>query len=80
MIILMSIKGIAVQTILLLLVGILTVGVIIYAVYTLTSGSTMSELQCRGLIISWCTSCSNLGYPAGGPGMSDKLKDCAQKY
>ncbi len=72
-------KGIAIQTVLLLLVGILVVGVLVYALYSSTSNSPMSEYECRGKMISWCTGCSNAGW-TGGTAMSDKLKECAQKY
>ena len=86
-IILMS-KGIAIQTILYLLVGILVVGIVIYMVYTYLLGPFPDEQECRSMAITWCTACSNAqdfsndpdawddaGIPAG-----DRLKDCAKEH
>jgi len=74
-----SSKGIAIQTILLLLLGTLTVGILVYATYRSTTGSPLGEYECRGLMVSWCAGCARVGW-TGGSGMSDKLKDCAQKH
>jgi hypothetical protein len=51
-------KGIAIETILYLLLGIIVVGIIIYLVYTYTTGGQLNEQQCRSKVISWCTGCS----------------------
>ncbi len=51
-------KGIAIETILYLLLGIIVVGIIVYLVYTYSSGGQLSEQQCRSNIINWCTGCS----------------------
>ena len=72
-------KGIAIQTILLLLVGTLVVGILVYATYKSTTGSPLSEYECRGRMITWCTGCRNVGW-SGGSGMSSELSACAQKY
>ncbi len=52
-------KGIAIQTILLLLVGILVVGIIVYMVYRYFVGAPLSEQECRSRAITWCTGCKN---------------------
>jgi hypothetical protein len=50
-------KGIAIQTILLLVVGILVAGVIIFLVFRTTTSSTLSSTACQSRVISWCTTC-----------------------
>lgn len=72
-------KGIAITTILLLLVGSLVAGVTVYYTYRSVTGSPLSEHECRGMMISWCIGCSNLGY-TGGSGMDSQLSDCANRY
>jgi hypothetical protein len=56
-------KGIAIQTILLLLVGVIVVGIIVYLVYLYTKNPVLGQIQCMGVATSWCTSCklSNFG-------------------
>ena len=58
-------KGIAIETILYLLLGIIVVGIIIYLVYTYATGGQLNEQQCRSKIISWCTGCSVANWAAG---------------
>ena len=72
-------KGIAIQTILLLLVGILVAGVIIYLVYTYTSGPSLSSYDCRTNLISWCTTCSIVSWNDGTK-LSKEVADCTTKY
>jgi len=50
-------KGIAIQTILLLVVGVLVAGIIIFLVFRTTTGSTLSATACQSRVISWCTTC-----------------------
>jgi len=72
-------KGIAITTILLLLVGSLVTGITVYYTYRSVSGSPLSEHECRGMMISWCIGCSNLNWE-GGSGMDPQLKECASRY
>ncbi len=55
----MNDKAIAINTILLLVVGMIVVGVMVYLVYTFTSGPTMSVQQCKAKMIQYCTLCAN---------------------
>ncbi len=71
-------KGIAIQTILLLLVGILVVGIIVYMVYRYFVGAPLNEQECRARAITWCTGCKNAGWTGGTVG-SD-LDTCADSY
>ena len=50
-------KGIALQTILMLLVGILVVGIIVYLVYRYMVGPGLTTEGCRQEIVNWCTTC-----------------------
>lgn len=50
-------KGIATQTILLMLVGILVVGILIYIVYRTLMNPSLSEEECRARWISMCNVC-----------------------
>jgi hypothetical protein len=55
-------KGIATQTILLMLVGIIVVGIIIYIVYRSLTGPSLSEGECRARMINACMMCENVGW------------------
>ena len=77
-------KGIAVTTILTLVVGIVVVGIIIYLVYTYVLTPVIPEQDCRAMAISWCTSCRTAN---GGnwtldvkPEPFSTLKVCAKTY
>ena len=72
-------KGIAIQTILYLLIGVLVVGIVVYLVYTYVLSPVLPETQCRAIATSWCTSCNNAGW-TGGPAASSDLKACGAKY
>jgi len=50
-------KGIAVRTILLLVIGILVAGILVYMVYRSFTGTTLSQEECRSRAISYCTLC-----------------------
>lgn len=76
-------KGIATRTILLLAAGIIAVGVIIYLVYMVSTGPTLSIQECKTKIIQYCTLCANIGWR--GPGVfqiitPQELVDCGIKY
>jgi hypothetical protein len=51
-------KGIATETILMLLVGIVVVGILVFLVYKYVIGAPLSQEECRARMIAWCTSCS----------------------
>ncbi len=68
-------KGIAINTILILLVGIMVTGITVYYTYRTFTGSPLSEHECRGMMISWCSSCM-----MGGAGIDPQLQECASKH
>jgi hypothetical protein len=74
----MNNKAIAINTILLLVVGLIVVGVIVYLVYTFTSGPTLSVQDCKTKIIQYCTLCANVGWT--GIDTPQTLIDCGNKY
>ena len=52
-------KGIAIQTILLLVIGIFVVGILVYLMYRYTSGTTIDCAGCQAKFINWCTLCTS---------------------
>ena len=75
-------KGIAIRTILLLLIGVIVAGIIIYFVYSMTRTQVLTCTECRAEFIQYCTSCklANTGketWDVAGPGMNANLQGCA---
>ena len=68
-------KGIAIRSILLLLIGILVAVGLIYLVYRYATSSQLGMEECRAAIISWCTTCVNAGW-IGGPNTPQTVRDC----
>jgi hypothetical protein len=66
-------KGIAIQTILMLLVGILVVGIIVYMVYRYFVGAPLGEQECRSRVTSWCSSCRVMNFDANGYALGSEL-------
>ncbi len=76
-------KGIAIRTILLLLVGILIAGILIYFVYSYTTGSaSLSTTDCLSKVTSWCTSCmvSNWANGFNTINSGDDIETCIDSY
>ena len=81
-------KGIATQTILLLLIGIVVAGILIFLVYRYLIGAPLSQEECRARAISWCTTCKNFqdanskpNWDApDGPSFGGELNTCATTY
>jgi len=72
-------KGIAIQTILMLLVGILVVGIVVYMVYRYMFSPGIGIQECRGRVVSWCTSCAAVGWK-GGIILTPDAASCARNY
>ena len=77
-------KGIATETILYLLVGILVVGILVYLIYKYAISKPMSETDCRNLAVSWCTSCKIVNFGADGtnfgPAAPAELQTCVSAH
>ena len=71
-------KGIAVRTILLLVVGVLVAGILVYMVYSYFGGSALSESDCKARLISWCTTCNMSSYNA--PIKAKEAGTCSNTY
>lgn len=75
-------KGIAIRTILYLLLGVLVVGILIYMVYTYGTGPGLDIQDCRSQIQNWCNGCMIAGWQAG-IGEEDEDSDigtCIKSY
>jgi len=55
-------KGIAIQTILVLLVGMLVAGIVIFLVYSYSTSSGLSKNECMSIIFDICTTCAKTGW------------------
>ena len=73
-------KGIAIQTILMLLVGILVVGIIVYMVYRYFVGAPLGEAECRTRITAWCSQCKLSDFNQNGVQMTQDLAECVSTY
>jgi hypothetical protein len=76
-------KGIAIQTILMLLAGIVVVGIVVYMVYRYATKSSIGQEECRATIMDWCVLCNNFDIEwktDGGPEQTAELLDCVTKY
>lgn len=75
-------KGIAINTILYLLLGILVVGILVYLVYTYTTSPGLDINNCRSIVTNWCNSCMIAGWPAGfsQKTSTDKEYKCISSY
>jgi len=79
--ILMS-KGIAIRTILYLLLGVLVVAILVYLVYTYTTGPSMDIQDCRSRVTNWCNSCMIAGWLDGFGTKTDTsdIYTCIEAY
>jgi hypothetical protein len=79
-------KGIAIETILMLLVGILVVGVVVYMVYRYMFSPGLNEQDCRSAAVNYCTTCKNSADPnppytwSASISAPASLTACAGKY
>jgi len=70
-------KGVAVETVIKLMVIILVLLVIVY--WLIRSPKVLSAEQCRSLLINWCKDCVLKGWKGALP-WSDDLLVCVDKY
>jgi len=52
-------KGIAINTIMLLIIGILVAGIVVYLIYRYASGRIISERDCQSRLTEVCVMCKN---------------------
>ncbi len=70
-------KGIAIRTILLLVIGVLIAGILVYFVYSYTSTPTLGKTECMSKVTSWCTTCMISGWSTSID-LPDDVKECGQ--
>lgn len=68
-------KGIAIRTILLIIVGLLTAVLIIYWIYSVTRSPILTATECQTRLMNWCTNCMNAQWD-NGVYMPDDVKEC----
>ena len=73
-------KGIAIQTILMLAIGVLVVGILGYMIYRYTSGSVLSDTECHAMLSQWCQQCELTDYNLEADLGDGDLLTCAQKF
>ena len=74
-------KGIAIRTILYLLLGVLVVGILVYMVYTYTFGPELDMQTCRTKLINWCTGCKLAGWSESIVTVADDdIEKCISKH
>jgi len=71
-------KGIAIRTILLLVVGLLVVGVLVYLVYSYSTSGELSVHECRVRLVELCTQCSLKGF--SGFGLNTEITNDCGRY
>ena len=72
-------KGIAIDTIILLVIGIIVVGILVYLVYKYTSGSSLSLQKCSAELQVICNNCKLANWSASFP-VDTKIRDECAKY
>jgi hypothetical protein len=72
-------KGIATETILLLLIGIVVAGILIFMVYRYLISAPLSEVECKARMVSWCTLCKNSEWKSTIK-LGDELSACLETY
>lgn len=61
------IKGIAIQTVLLILIGVIVIGIMAYLVYKGATTKTLSVFECKAKLIDICRMCGNTNWDIGYP-------------
>jgi len=72
-------KGIATETIIKIMLGLIVVAIILYLIYKFVLKSPIGSEECKARLVSWCTSCKIANYDAVLD-MSNELQDCLDKY
>lgn len=57
-------KGIAIETVILLLIGILVIGIMTYLIYKASANKTLSLYECKAKLMDICKICKNTNWDA----------------
>lgn len=71
-------KGIATRTIVLLLIGILAVGILIFLIYLYMPSEQISVYECRSRLTGVCVQCKNVNF--GNIAIGTNLTDKCSQY
>jgi len=71
-------KGLATETILLLVLGILVVGIIVYLLYKYALTKELSAQECMGKLINICMQCKNMEW--GNHAISNDITSDCSRY
>jgi len=72
-------KGIAVPTILKLVIGVIVIVIVVFLIYRYVLKSPIGEQECRARMTAWCASCQLVDF-AGGVQMGEELATCAKDH
>jgi hypothetical protein len=75
----MKTKGVAVQTIIMVMLGIVVLLFVGYWLVRVFTTPALSEEECRSLYIDWCRNCALKGW-SGTIAWDTNLVDCMAKY
>ena len=73
-------KGIATETIIKIMLGLIVVAIILYLIYKFVLKSPISPEECKARLVSWCTSCKISNFKADPFEMSEDLKTCIDNH
>jgi len=68
-------KGIAVPTILKLVIGVIVIVIVVFLIYRYVLKSPIGEQECRARMTAWCASCQLVDF-SDGPKMGEELGSC----
>lgn len=72
-------KGYATSTVIKLLACMIALVIVVYLIYRYVLHSEIGKQECGAKMIAWCAGCQLAGW-AGGPGMNEALKECAEDH
>jgi hypothetical protein len=72
-------KGIATETIIKIMLGLIAIVIIVYLLYRYVLKSPISETECKTRFTAWCANCQIVVF-SGGPEPDVGLKQCIKKY
>ncbi len=71
-------KGIAIRTILLILIGVIVLGVFAYLIYKASRTKTLSVFECKAKLIDICRICKNVNWSEDYDIPSDIITECSK--
>jgi hypothetical protein len=72
-------KGIATETIIKIMLGLIAIVIIVYLLYRYVLKSPIAPEECKTRFTAWCANCKIVSF-SGGPEPDKGLKECANRY